>query len=348
MKLKSVFFVIKKRWYVFVIIAAGVGIFLYQQQSTKAQVAKLATYTVKRQDLQDILTLSGQVAADDHVVLRFQSSGKLTWVGAKVGDVVKKYQGIASLDTRDLKMRLQKNLNSFASQRGTFDQSRDDNQRVGDQPIRENGDRMKRLLEDAQYDLSSSVLDVELSDLALEYSYLYTPIAGVVVRADVTNPGTNITPAGAEFEIINPDTLYFSFIADQTEVIRLKEGIRGEILLDSYPDDKIKGELYYISYIPKAGETGTVYEGRIKMPVDQEMKYRFGMTGDTEFVMGEKNNVIAAPDKFIKAEGDKKYVMRLHDGKEEKVYIKTGLEVDGNVEILSGIEEGNVILSVQK
>lgn len=348
MKLKGVFLVIKKRWYVFVIIIVGIGIFLYQQQNTKAQVAKLATYAVKRQDLQDILTLSGQVAADDHVVLRFQSSGKLTWVGVKVGDIVKKYQGIASLDTRDLKMRLKKNLNSYASQRGTFDQSRDDNQRVGDQPIRENGDRMKRLLEDAQYDLNSSVLDVELSDLALEYSYLYTPIAGVVVRADVTNPGTNITPAGAEFEIINPETLYFSFTSDQTEIIKLKEGIKGEISLDSYPDDKISGELYYISFIPKAGETGTVYEGRIKIPEGQEMKYRFGMTGDVEFVMGEKNNVVTVPDKFIKAEGDKKYVMRLTDGKEEKVYLKTGLEVDGNVEVLSGIEEGNVILNVQK
>ena len=168
------------------------------------------------------------------------------------------------------------------------------------------------------------------------------------MRVDVKNTYVNITPSGAEFEVINPDTLYFSFTADQTEVIKLKEGMKANITLDSYPEEKIQGDIYYVSFVPKTGETGTVYEGRIKIPGNKGMKYRFGMTGDSEFVMGEKSNVIVVLDKFIKSEGDKKYVWRKKNGKEEKVYIKTGLEMDGVIEALSGVKEGDIILNVQK
>src|SRR3989339_701480 len=99
---KKILSIVKKRWYVFVIIAVGIGIFLYKQQTSKAEVAKLSTYTVARQDIQDILTLSGQIAADERAVLRFPISGKLVWLGAKEGDTVKKYQGLASLDQREV------------------------------------------------------------------------------------------------------------------------------------------------------------------------------------------------------------------------------------------------------
>lgn len=346
--MKKILSIIKKRWYVFIIIAVGIGVFLYKQQTSKAEVAKLATYTVVRQDIQDILTLSGQVAADEHVILRFPISGKLVWLGAKEGDKIKKYQGLASLDQREVEKKLKKTLNDFVKERGDLDQSKDDNRRIGDQPTREAGDTMKRLLEKAQYDLTNAIIDVELGQLTKEYSYLTSPIDGILVRTDVKNTYVNITPSAAEFEVINPDTLYFSFTADQTEVIKLKEGVRAKVTLDSYPDESISGELYFVSFIPKTGETGTVYEGRIKMPAGRGMKYRFGMTGDSEFVMGEKSNVVVVLDKFIKSEGDKKYVWRKKDGKEEKVYIKTGLEVDGVIEALSGVKEGDIILNVQK
>ena len=339
---------LKKRWYVFVILAIGSGIFLYQQKTSKAQSARLTTYTVRRQDIQNILTLSGQIAADEHAVLRFPISGKLVWVGAKEGDTVKKFQGLAALDQREVEKKLRKTLNDFVKERGDYDQAKDDNRRIGDQPTREAGDTMKRLLEKAQYDLTNAIIDVELGQLTKEYSYLTSPIDGILVRANVKNPYVNITPSGAEFEVINPDTLYFSFTADQTEVIKLKEGMNAQVTLDSYPDERISGGLYFVSFIPKTGETGTVYEGRIKMPAGKEMKYRFGMTGDAEFIMGEKSNVVVVPDKFIKSEGDRKYIQRKKGGKEEKVYIKTGLEADGIVEALSGVKEGDIILNVQK
>lgn len=337
---------IKTRWYIILILVIGVGFYLNQRSTAQAKKEKETTFTVERRNMKELLSLAGEINADEHVVLRFQTSGRLAWVGAQVGDSVKKWQTIASIDQREVKKNLQKKLLTYAQTRNSFDQTGSDNQRIGDQPTNDLdlGDKMKRLLESAQYGLDSSVLDVELTTLSIEYSNLFTPIDGIVTRADSKFAGVNITPSQAEFEIINPNTLFFSFTADQTEITKLKENMKGEMSFDAFPDEKRWGDLYYVSYTPKAGETGTVYEGRMHINSDSYTGYRYGMTGDVSFTLNEKINVVAIQDKLVKAEGDKKYVMRRKNGNNEKVYIKTGLETDGMVEILSGIEEGDIIV----
>lgn len=342
--MKTIFKALKKRWYVFIVLVLiGAG-FIYNKTNADAKKIKESQYTIKRQNLRETLSLSGKIDADEHIILRFQTSGRLSWVGVKEGDVVKKYQGIASLDQRDIQKRMQKTLNDYAKERNDFDQSGDDNRRIGDQPTKELGNAMKRLLEKAQYDLTNSVLDVELQALAREYSYLYTPIDGIVIRVDSKYPGVNITPTGAEFEILNPDTLYFSFTADQTEIIKLREGLTGELVFDSFPDDMEKGSIYYISYTPKQGETGTVYEGRIKIPKEMVSKLRLGMTGDVTFGLQEKDNVVSVPSNYVKSDSSGMYVEKLVNAKPIKTYIKVGMDIDGFYEVLKGLSENDVIL----
>lgn len=349
-KLKNITGIFLKRWYVILILLVIGGFVWYQNNSAFVLKTKKQIYTIKRQDLAETLSLSGEIEADERVVLRFQTSGKLIWVGAKEGDYVKKYQGIASLDQRELKKKMDKSLNTYLKTRYDFDQSKDDNNWT-EQSNRMRGDEMKRLFDKAQLDLNSSVIDVELNDLAKEYAYLYSPIEGILVRADIKYPGVNITPAGAEYEIINPNTIYFSFTADQTDIMKLHEGMTGEMIFDSYPDSVIKGNIYYLSYLPKTGETGTVYEGRIKIPADKVMQYRFGMTGDVQFEMSRKNNIVTVPAAYVKSDSKGKYVEKILDEKtlkKEKTYIKVDEDIDGVYEVLGGLEANDKIFISDK
>jgi len=342
--LHSIISFITKRWYVVIIVLAGIGFYLYQSQTADAKKAQENSYTVERRDIKETLSLAGDIRAEEHVVLRFQTSGRLSWIGVKEGDEVKKFQTLASLDQRELKKRLEKSLQTYAQTRNSFEQSDDDNQRIGDQPNNDIGNKMKRILENSQYGLNSSVLDVEITNLALEYSNLFTPIDGVVIRMDAKHSGVNITPSQAEIEIVNPYSLYFSFLADQTEVIQLSEDLQGVMEFDSFPEKQVSGNVYYISFTPKTGETGTVYEGRIRLAADAIEQYRLGMTGDVSFTLREKSNVVVVLDSFVRSEGDKRYVTRKENGGDKKTYIKTGLEADGFVEVLSGLKEGDVVI----
>ena len=164
-----------------------------------------------------------------------------------------------------------------------------------------------------------------------------------MVRVDSPFSGVNITPAGAEFEVIDPSTIYFSVTADQTDVIKIKEKLSAEISLDSYPDKPISGIVKSIAFIPKTGETGTVYQ--VKLTINNSnnnYQYRIGMTGDAVFSLKEIPDVIAIPTTLIKTEGKKKYVFT-DVKKTKRTYIKVGLEIDNQTEVLSGLKEGDVI-----
>jgi len=339
---------LKKRWYLFVIIFLVIGYIIYQKTTSAQAISKKeSTFVVKKQDLEESLTLSGKVDADEHAVLRFQTSGMMSWVGVKEGDYVKKYQGLATLDQRELQKTLKKYLNTYMSSRWDYDQTKEDKQIKNIGGLSEDARREAlRVLDKAQFDLDNSVIDVELKDIALKYSYLYTPIDGLVTKVDVPFAGINVTPAGAEFEVINPKTIYLSATADQVDVVRLNEGLTSEITFDAYPDTIIPGTISKIAFVPKTGESGTVYEVKVILSADNSTyKYRYGMTADINFVISKKENVLAVPANYIKSEKKQKYVMKKENGNKIKTYVKIGEEIDSNIIITSGLKEGDVIIS---
>ncbi len=329
---------LKKRWHLVLGVMIVLAVIFSRNQSTSVNKEKKpSTYKVKKETLKETLTLSGEIDAEEKAVLKFQTSGRLAWVGVKEGDYVKKYQGIASLDQRDVKKTLEKKLLAFSKTRWDFDQTKDDNKDVLT-------DKIKRVLEKSQFDLTSSILDVELQNLALEYSYLSSPIEGIVTHVSVPYAGVNITPAGAEFEVVNPKTIYLSVTAEQSDVVLLKKGMEGEIIFDAYPDEIFTGVIGYISFSPKTGESGTVYQ--IKLVLNkraQGLPLKLAMTGDVEFVLNEKRNVLSVPIQFVKKDSRGDYITRERNGKKEKIYIKRGEEFDSKVEIKNGLNAGDKV-----
>lgn len=301
------------------------------------------TYKVVKKNIKEELTFSGKIDAQEKAILSFQTSGRLAWVGVKEGDWVKKFQGIASLDQKDLKNRLDKYLNIYTKQRNNFEQGKDDYEKTWTTASdKEVANYVKRILENNQYDLNNAVLDVEYQNFILQNAYLWSPIEGIVTKVEVPIAGVNITPTNAEFEIVNPKTIFLSALADQTEVINLKEGMKGKIIFDAYPNEEIDGSIYYISYAPETNETGTVYQ--IKISFNSKMKLRLGMTADITFVLKERKNVIALPKSYLKNDKKGNYVQLKINKQIKKQYVKTGEEINDQVIINSGLKINDLIV----
>lgn len=331
---------ISKRWVIGGLVIAltigGVATAQNRTAETKSQSAKKEqTYTVKKQNLQETIALSGEVDAQEKATLRFQTSGRLAWVGVKEGDTVAKYQTLATLDQRDVKKNLEKKLNTYMKSRWDFEQTIDDNEG------KIVTDALRRILEKSQFDLNNAVLDVELSDLSVQLSALMTPIEGVVTSIDSPFAGVNITPAQAEFEVVNPTTLILTLLADQTEVTKLVSGMPATIVFDAYPDTTFEGAIATIAFTPKEGETSTVYEVSVTFPSEDALRFRLGMTADATFVLREKSDVLAVPIQYLHEEKGTWYV--LLGNKKEKTPVTRGEEIGDMVEITSGLTSGDVI-----
>lgn len=343
----SLLFMIKtfllKRWYIAVIILVVGGYFAYRATSNNAN-AEQKTYAVKRDTLRQTLSVSGEMNVDEKVALKFQSGGRLAWVGVKAGDYVKKGANIASLDQRQLEKTLQKYLNTYSKQRQTFEQTVDNNDQLTLSLSQDLRNQAQRLIDQGQSDLNNSVIDVEIQTLAKENTYLVSPIDGVVTRLDAPKAGMNVSITD-QYEIINPDTMYFSIAVDQTDVVKMSIGQRGSIVLDAFPEKKLSGTVSSIGYIPESDETGTTYE--VKMMLDSYTFIpRVGMTGDVEFVMKELPNAVAVPLEYVEETEDKTYVYKKIDNVFKQVEVTTGPEYDGMVEIKQGVYEGDTISEI--
>ncbi len=303
---------------------------------------RLITPTVS--DIKKEITLTGQIDADNRADLKFQTSGRLAWVGVKVGDRVKKGQALASLDQRELKKTLEKELNDYLTGLHDFNDVQDEYRQT-----RENylvTDEIQRILDRSQYALNKTVLDYELQEITLKYATLTTPIAGVVTNIDQPFAGVNITPATAVFTVIDPENLFFGAQIDEEDVINVSLDQAAKITIDSFPDKTFDSSVSYISFTPLSGQSSVVYDIRFKLDLDnQNLLYRLGMNGDATIILDEQSSTLTLPIEAIIQQENQKYV--LIKGKKDQLeerQIETGIESDDFIEITKGIDKNDQIV----
>jgi len=236
--------------------------------------------TPTKKDIKQQITLTGQIEAENKAILRFQTSGELSWIGVRVGDSVKKYQAIASLDKTELQKKFKKEMNDYLTDRWNFEDTQDSYKETKDRHLVT--DEIQRILDRTQFSLNNAVLDAEIANLALKYATIYSPIDGIITNIEQPVTGINITPATAEFTIVDPQSIYFESEVDQEEVILIKTGQKSTIFLDSFPDKEIDSQITYISFTPISGQSSITYQIKLNLDLNNSLQnYRLGMSGDT-------------------------------------------------------------------
>lgn len=332
---------LRKHWKVFAAVTfviLGAGLFLFNRvwsSKSKVQEFERPQYL----DIKQSIEVSGSIDAKEKATLRFLAGGKLTYVGAKEGDSVKKWQTIASIDKQDLQKNLEKDLNSYAIQRWTFDQNVDNRKDIyGNKST----DRLK---DQDQFTLNNTVLTVELRDIALRNASLYAPFNGVLISAPTAVPGTILLSTDV-FTVINPESMVFIADVDESDISKIKEGLPATIGLDAFSKIEIPVTVDRIAFQSKEKSTGTVFpiEFRLQSQFDGVM-FRLGMNGSVRIETASKNQALTIPLRAITERDDKLYVeVKTTTDKTEQREIRTGIENDDYVEVTEGLSDQDEVL----
>lgn len=326
-----------------ILVFIGMGIFWWNRSAQQKNAASITTAAAVRENFVKSITSSGKTQADKSVDLKFQTSGKLTWVGVKEGDAVNAYQAIAGLDSREVQKNLEKALRDYSKERNDFEET----WRVtydGKQPNDAFTDTVKRILQKNQWDLDKAVLDVELKNLALEYATLVTPIAGIITHIDTPVPGVNITPATAVFSVADPTSLVFTANVDETDVGGLSLGQAATITLDAFSEATFSGKVSYISFASETSAGGaTVFP--VKVAFDSPQNLRIGLNGDVSIDVDSESRVLTIPTEAVREDSNGTYVYKKSNKTYVKVPIKTGPRNDTVVVVLSGLTEDDRVVT---
>lgn len=300
------------------------------QDSKKIQIAKAQT-----KDIISNVSASGTINSESEATVHFQAAGNLSWIGIKQGDHVQKYQAIAKLDTLSLEKNLKKDLNLYLTQRTNFD---DTQLSQKDQAIT---DTLKRIAQRAQYSLENTVSDVEIQDLAIKYSTIYSPIDGYVVNNPQFFAGNNILVTDTIATIDDLDNLQFVAEVDETDVAKAHDGQVVSLTLDAFPDKKFAASIDRI--IPKSVTTSTgatAFQAIIKLTDTQDLKV--GMNGTAQVEIDKAESAITVPQEAIYQE---KYVFVKSGKKFVQKEIEKGIESDTEIQIKSGVEANETVVT---
>jgi RND family efflux transporter MFP subunit len=331
------------------LLLGGAGMFFWK---IKPSISKndYQTAVVEEKNIKQTLSVSGEIEAEEQANLRFQTSGRLAWVGVEEGDQVDKWQALASLDKRQLEKQLKQELLDYMNTRWDVEQNRDDYD-VDSNDFSQYllSDAAKRILEQDQFSLDRTVLDVEIKDIALEYSTLVSPINGIVTRIEAPHPGMNITPANSEIIVANPEKLRIAAEVDEIDIGKVHEGQQATIFFDAYPDQEIKSQVEEIKFTPISTRGGgTAYIVILKLPnKNPDQKYKLGMNADIDLLINQKKNALVVPFEALSQKDEKTVVEVLENGRPQTKTVETGIETDFEVEINKGLEKGQQVIIQQ-
>ncbi len=313
------------------------------------------TFTVKRGDITVDAKLHGRVGPLALHTAYFQMVGKVNEVYANVNDVVKKDQLLGELvEAKDLRAKADETRRTIRRAQIaleiaqlTLEEYKSQGKSATEIKIQELQVELAQMqldetLESLGIDPNSSVVDELEAQVA--QARVFAPADGTVISA--VRPGQNVTKDTPAFVLGDPNQL--EILADLNNndqaVKQMFEGMPVDITVDAKPDVKLSGK---IRQLPSPYGTGPSDKNVMHVVLDSAPYAQTYQVGDNVTVivpLANKQDILWLPPDAIRSVGGRTFVIVNSDTGPKRVDVEIGLQTPEMVEIVSGLEEGQVVV----
>ncbi len=197
----------------------------------------------------------------------------------------------------------------------------------------------------AQVDQSQAAYDQ--AHLHLNNATLTAPFQGVVVNVPIT-VGQNVGAGTVALNMIDSREYHIDVNVNESDIAGVKKGAAVNITFDALPNAApITGTVKFVS--PKGStQAGNVIAYLVTIVIDKQpdgSTLRAGLTANTASATAQKSAVLVVPNRLIRTEGNDNVVYVLKGPQAVRTVIQLGLSNDDSSEILSGLNEGDLIIT---
>ncbi len=202
----------------------------------------------------------------------------------------------------------------------------------------------------AQAQLAKAIAD--LSDYAIT-----APIDGTITKVNFSI-GEQTNLSGPVIQMLSTAQFEVKVDIPESDIAKVKIGDKTEIELDAFGSDHVfAGTVSFIDPAQTVIQDVTYYKTTVIFDNNNEwnQKLKSGMTADVTLKTGERKDVLYIPQRAVKiraatlAEKAEKYAEVLINGQPQEKIVEIGLRGDnGLVEILSGLNEGELVITFKK
>ncbi len=332
----------RKIFLVALVLLAGAAVFaIFRSQSQRPAVARageasaaaLPVYTARIEPrlLQERVTATGSVAADESVELVSEIAGKVIAMAFDEGARVKRGDVLVKLDDAELAAQFTRAESRVRLARA---QAERQNQLVTA------GGTSQAEFDAAESEVKVLEAEVELARALLAKTEIRAPFDGVVGLRYVS-VGANITPAARIATLQKIDTIKIEFsvaeryldrIQPKAEVMIAVAGIR----------ERFAGRIYAVEPRIDPATRTLRLRARAENPGGKALPGGFATV---EMPLEEIPGALLVPADAIVSGLNEQQVYVLEDGRAQARTVQTGLRLAREVQILAGLEAGAVVIT---
>jgi HlyD family secretion protein len=339
-----------------VVVVVGGGAAVSSRGSSKD--AGVATVRVTRADIVDKALAVGTIEPEVSVSVKSKVSGVVSRSFAEAGDYVAVGQPLLEIrpDPTPLELveaRREVELRGIEQENARREMDRQ-------KELAQRGLTPAQELESAQSRYAEAALQVKMANEKLQLlesgrsagveSMVRAPNSGsilekMVEQGDPVVPLTTYQEGTVLMTMADMTRLLFKGTVDEIDVGRLHEGMPVSIKIGALPDAKITGHVSRISLKAKKEESATTFPVEIALDRAADVTLRAGLSANAEVIIRDRKAVLTIPERVVTFEKDStaSVMVQKADGTAEKRTIKTGLSDAIQVEVLSGLKEGEVV-----
>ena len=347
---------------VFVLIAAVVvGTFVFLGKNSKPKAESYAELTVARADISKTTVITGKIQPRNEVNIKPQINGIIAELYKEAGQQVRKDEVIArltvipdmnSLSSAQSRVRLadinlKQAQTNYDREKALFDKqlvSAEEMDQVAQALAQAKEERagaqdalevIRDGVSSSNATSSSTLVRSTITGLILDVP---VKVGNSVIQANTMNDGTTVAT------VADMNDLIFDGNIDETEVGLLQEGMPLTITIGALRDYRFEATLEYIS--PKAVESNgsNQFEVKAAVAVQADRMIRSGYSANAEIVLEAADNVISVSESALEFVSDSVFVyVKNESGIYDRRPVETGLSDGINIEIKSGLSEGDVV-----
>ncbi|MBC8288551.1 MAG: efflux RND transporter periplasmic adaptor subunit [Nitrospinae bacterium] len=198
--------------------------------------------------------------------------------------------------------------------------------------------------------LAETMVDKAKANLAeeeiqLTYASITAPIDGIVAFVSTQEGETVVASLNAPtfVTLIDLRKLEVTVFVDETDIGRIEIRQMAKFTVDTYADRFFNGKVREIH--PKAVIKDNVVNYEVILDIEKKnvAKLRPEMTANVVVTTGTRKKVLTLPKEAIKREGKKTFVVMQENGGLEDKPVELGWRDGGNIEVLSGLNEGDQV-----
>lgn len=221
-------------------------------------------------------------------------------------------------------------------------------------------------IESARAQIARSQAQFGNAKVQLESTTIRAPRAGVILQKYVEQ-GTIIT-SGQSFNSVGTSIVQIGDLSrifvnaqvDEADIAQVAVGQKVKVTLDAFPEEEFEGRVRRVDPRGTTDQNVTTILTQVEI-LKPNRRLRPGLNSECEFVVAEKEGVLAVPARAVRNKQGKKFVLVFtpapekkngakvpgggEPGKTTERTVETGLETGDTVEIVSGLQEGDKVVT---